>query len=520
MKTHIHIRIIAIVIAILLVCMGLALYSFWQLNAKEQKGEFDLYTLVPQNTFLVVETARMPELLDEINSLDCSRNGHFLNFSELFNSLKVYLNSMLDEVPHGLSHEMNRMLLSFHEPNTSFDQVLYWGLGDEDNELVEEFINQYYVTDDWWKEFEYRGEEGRIYPIDNQHFLVVWMNEDFLVASFQKRLVEQVIDAWKDNASLAKTESFKKIHAKKTTLPMATAYVDMQKIEMGSGDDLIPLGVNFGEWAEFDLAFDGSSIFCSGITQAVDSTYAFVSTLLEQPVLQTFPGNRLPLTTFFFDTWALTRGMTTFVLASQGVKTMGDVDSKWSDFLNNCAQGEVLKTLFHVQDSSQQKSCGVLSVLLADEQYAKRALNRMWKPCSTNYVASELVYELPSGLLMSYLVGGIENDQPIYAMFYQGYLLLAAEVFSLQQYVKALNGGNVLEKLPAYGQRIAGLATEYNFLLMVDMEKILSNREAYVRLLPNYFFRQAEFFKHFILAIQFTCSEGVVYPNLVLQYKY
>ena len=55
--------------------------------------------------------------------------------------------------------------------------------------------------------------------------------------------------------------------------------------------------------------------------------------------------------------------------------------------------------------------------------------------------------------------------------------------------------------------------------MMVDMEEMLHQPEAYVRLIPNFFFRQSNFFRHFMLAVQFTCTEGVVYPNIVLLYK-
>ena len=55
--------------------------------------------------------------------------------------------------------------------------------------------------------------------------------------------------------------------------------------------------------------------------------------------------------------------------------------------------------------------------------------------------------------------------------------------------------------------------------MMVDMEMMLSQPETYVRLIPNFFFRQSNFFRHFMLAVQFTCTEGVVYPNIVLLYK-
>ena len=64
-----------------------------------------------------------------------------------------------------------------------------------------------------------------------------------------------------------------------------------------------------------------------------------------------------------------------------------------------------------------------------------------------------------------------------------------------------------------------GLAPVYNFLMMADMEEIMSQEETSVRLVPNFFFRHSDFFRHFILSIQFTCTDGVVYPNVVLLYK-
>ena len=56
-------------------------------------------------------------------------------------------------------------------------------------------------------------------------------------------------------------------------------------------------------------------------------------------------------------------------------------------------------------------------------------------------------------------------------------------------------------------------------MMMADMETVLRQPEKYVQLVPNFFFRQASFFRHFMLAVQFSCAEGVVYPNVVLLYK-
>jgi hypothetical protein len=56
-------------------------------------------------------------------------------------------------------------------------------------------------------------------------------------------------------------------------------------------------------------------------------------------------------------------------------------------------------------------------------------------------------------------------------------------------------------------------------MMMVDMEEALQQSESYVRFIPNLFFRYSRFFRHFMLTVQFTCVDDVVYPNLILTYK-
>ena len=108
----------------------------------ESQKDFNLYTLVPQSAMAVLETDRMAELVDGINQLSCSKDNHFLYASELFVYLKNYLHTLLDDTPHGLSKQMNKMLISFHEPDNPLNQVLYCSLGSGDYELVESFIRK------------------------------------------------------------------------------------------------------------------------------------------------------------------------------------------------------------------------------------------------------------------------------------------------------------------------------------------------------------------------------------------
>lgn len=114
MKFRLLIRIIVIV-SVVLVCTGFGVYSFLWLDTVERQKDFDLHTLVPQDAIAVLQTDRMAELVQDVNGLQCSEEGHFLYVSDLFTYLKKYLQTFVDDTPHGLSAQMNRML---PEPNS------------------------------------------------------------------------------------------------------------------------------------------------------------------------------------------------------------------------------------------------------------------------------------------------------------------------------------------------------------------------------------------------------------------
>ena len=177
MKIRILIRI-AVIVSIVLLCTGFGVYSFLRMNAVENRQDFNLFTLVPQDATAVLETDRMADLMEDIDGLHCSKDEHFLYVSELFVCLKKYFNTLVGDTPHGLSRQMNKMLISFHEPDTPLNQVLYCSLGAGDYELVESFVRKYCSSTFPSKYFDYNGEEIRIYPTADGRFLAAYFTPD------------------------------------------------------------------------------------------------------------------------------------------------------------------------------------------------------------------------------------------------------------------------------------------------------------------------------------------------------
>lgn len=542
MKLRLLIRI-AIIVSVVLLCTGFGVYSFYRLNAVDNKKDFNLYTLVPQDAIAVLETDRMADLVEDINQLNCSKDNHFLYVSELFVYLKKYLYTLVGDTPHGLSKQMNKMLISFHEPDTPLNQVLYCSLGTGDYELVESFVQKYCSSTFPSKYFDYKGEEIRIYSMVGGRFLAVYFTPDFLAVSFQKRLIEQVIDARRSKESLMDVPAFRTMHAGKHNSVAATIYVRMKAVDMGKNTDDMYSQTRLGSWAEFDMKFNEDAIYCSGISHGTDSTQTFINALRKQKPIEGFPGEYLPSSTFFYNRWALSdmESMFGFAARQEYAKVaysdyIKKRDEEWMAFLKEYAGESIMSCLFQSKDTTDTLPCAVMSIPIKDSGHAERRLRHLLyatpkeeggvpvpqaSPNYTRYPRARKYhqYVLPRNTMLTQLTGITESALYTYACFYRGALLLAPDAQSLSVYIDAMENGEVLDGASVYEAGVSSLSPLYNFLMMVDMEEILNQPESYVRLIPNFFFRQAKFFKHFILAVQFTCMDGVVYPNIVLLYK-
>ena len=533
MKFRYLIRIVVIA-CIVLLCAGFGVYSYWRLSAADRGKDFNLYALVPQDAIAVLETDRMANLVEEVNQLACSKDNHFLYISELFVYLKKYLYLLVDDTPHGLSKQMNKMLISFHEPDNPVNQVLYCSLGEGDAALVENFVRKYCSNVFPSKEQEYKGEKILLYAMADGRTLAVYFTPEFLVASFQSRLVEQVIDAYQSKSSLMELASFKRMYASDPMNVSATIYMRMRSIEMGKKADELHSEARLGSWAEFDLQLNEDAIYCSGVSYGSDTTRTFMNALKQQQPVEGFFGEQLPMTTFFYTCWALSDrqamfDFTSHMAYSQAVysENVKQNDRRWMDYLDRCAQGRVLSCLFYPRQADS--SCfpyAVLRIPLKNRAFAEQELKRLvenhsqiGKQVCSVQGKEYVLYQCANNTLLIQLTGITQTALSTYFCLYEDALLLAPDANSLSAYMQMMADKEVLAGSPGYEEGIGSLAPTYNYVMMVDVEEMLRQPAAYVRLIPNFFFRQSCFFRHFILSIQFTCTDGVVYPNLVLLYK-
>ena len=206
-------------------------------------------------------------------------------------------------------------------------------------------------------------------------------------------------------------------------------------------------------------------------------------------------------------------------------------DKEFSRYLMENAGQDLVACLFQREDTLQG-AAAVLSLSVADVTEAERMLRALVNAASADegrrnpritfcYTPAKAypVYRLPQTTLFTQLTSFVEPSMHVYATFYGGRLLLAPDEDSLLRYIRQLDNGEVLDGALAYRAGTDGLSDSYHFMLMADFAHVLDQSGYQVRYVPEFFLRNSDFFRNFVLFAQFTCADGVVYPNLVLKYK-
>jgi hypothetical protein len=163
---------------------------------------------------------------------------------------------------HGLSYQMNQLVVSFHQPVTPHNQVVYLRLGMADEQLLSDMLREYVSGNFLPKEEEYRGKKILIYPLSHDEFLATYTEEGFVVLSYQKRLVEEVIDAQLDETALGYDAVFSRVLDKKKSKDFLTLY--------GRSSSIPSLDLDSNTWSEYDFHLNSDVVYLTGDMYALE----------------------------------------------------------------------------------------------------------------------------------------------------------------------------------------------------------------------------------------------------------
>ena len=202
MKQHTVIKL-GIAVCIILFCVAAGLYSFAQLNYAKEGKDVDLLKLIPEDCVGLVESDNLDYIINELpQTAYAEKLKDFFQIgllSSVFDNLGKYV---AGGGTHGISNQVLQMMVSFHEPVTPENVVIYFRMSESGKSMLKKLFSEEDQTFPTRSE-NHRGKTILIHPTNDGNFIATYSGNGFLVLSNQKRLIEKVIDAQKDDTSLA-----------------------------------------------------------------------------------------------------------------------------------------------------------------------------------------------------------------------------------------------------------------------------------------------------------------------------
>lgn len=247
---------LGVVLSVVLFCIGIAFYGFARLSMADKENRVDIFEFVPKDCAGILETDNIDNFMHVFSQAAYSSQLDTLHRAGLMNDILSDLSRYSSAAAHGLSYQMNHVVISFHRPHTAMDVVAYFRIGKEGKHQLIEAVKGKHGADFIPKKETYRGKKIEIYPLSSTRYLSVYTTDGLVVVSYQKKLIEQVIDAVKDNNSLREDSVFTSIHH---TQPASFITI------YGRTPSVPFLGKeSCHSWSEYDIHLNSEVFYLSG----------------------------------------------------------------------------------------------------------------------------------------------------------------------------------------------------------------------------------------------------------------
>lgn len=247
---------LGVVLSVVLFCIGIAFYGFARLSMADKENRVDIFEFVPKDCAGILETDNIDNFMHVFSQTAYSSQLDTLHRAGLMNDILSDLSRYSSAAAHGLSYQMNHVVISFHRPHTAMDVVAYFRIGKEGKHQLIEAVKGKHGADFVPKKETYRGKKIEIYPLSSTRYLSVYTTDGLVMVSYQKKLIEQVIDAVKDNNSLREDSVFTSIHH---TQPASFITI------YGRTPSVPFLGKeSCHSWSEYDIHLNSEVFYLSG----------------------------------------------------------------------------------------------------------------------------------------------------------------------------------------------------------------------------------------------------------------
>jgi len=493
-------------LAILLLFTAIGTFYYMKLELQENNGKTDLFSLVPKECEAIIEVNNIRNLFQKLQYTAFSESYKDLQISDLIRLLDESSNRFDEQKAHGLSGRMNHLLISFHSPGSPADQVVYGHLGNEDKDFIHSLLKQTENASPFQKEVEYNGEDILIYPLDNQKFLACYFHKGFYAISFQKKLIEKVIDTYRQRMpSIQHDTTFALLSTQKK--PANSLYLYARSLPLSN-------------WTEFDIRIHNESIYMTG--NCMDSSsHSFAHTMTEGKKVGLIANQSLPEKTILFYQLALSDSTSMLSSYRNDSITIPLSDHAFYDFMKHCTSGEINGIEFEDNDTKALHRILMIPLLqpLTGTEPEWENIVRMPSQFKRINGKNYPISSLQKGTFLNRFMpqSPTQKDVPLYATLFNRQLLLSKRAEDLICYIQLLTS-----RIPtqhAFQEEMADLSQEPHFTLFTDMEQLFEYPQEYAQYIPSFFFKHKHFFQHFTFSLQLVKASDNINANIIFTYK-
>lgn len=253
---------LGVVLSVMLFCIGVVFYGFARISVGSKYEDIDWLCFVPDDCTGLLESDNIDYFIHEFPDMAYAPRLDTLQRVGLLRDILSDLNRYSFASAHGASPRMNHLLISFHSSD-HLDMVAYFWLGRGGKKQLIDAVRKKYGADFVCKEEVYRGEKIEVYPLSPTRYLSVYNEGEILAISYQKKLIEKVVDARKDCTSLHEDMTLESVHQPKSVNHMAI-YGRRSSLPFLSDGDA-------DGWSEFDIHLNSEVFYLSGAVYASES---------------------------------------------------------------------------------------------------------------------------------------------------------------------------------------------------------------------------------------------------------
>ena len=152
-----------------------------------QGNRVDIFEFVPKDCAGILETDNIDNFMHVFSQAAYSSQLDTLHRAGLMNDILSDLSRYSSAAAHGLSYQMNHVVISFHRPHTAMDVVAYFRIGKEGKHQLIEAVKGKHGADFVPKKETYRGKKIEIYPLSSTRYLSVYTTDGLVVVSYQEK---------------------------------------------------------------------------------------------------------------------------------------------------------------------------------------------------------------------------------------------------------------------------------------------------------------------------------------------